>query len=234
MKVRTKQILAISIGVLVGGVMILLGVWQGSRYQASIEDVAGQRAQEAAVPLAPHVHPDGTIDDVYGKQVSVVGTWVPGVEVYVGTETPMRYANAFEMEDGRFLPIVLGHTDAAAVDWPGETVEVVGIFTSGDPAADAPVPDAAPSGSMSSLRVQQLAQSWPSPMIAGYITVLPETSAEFGMTPATPVLPEQEGTGMHRGYALQWWVFAIAAVAFGFVVARGFKPAPAKALATTQ
>ena len=46
----------------------------------------------------------------------------------------------------------------------------------------------------------------------------------FGLEPAESKLPEVEGTAMHQGYALQWWVFAGAAVAFSIVVARGFTP----------
>lgn len=223
MRLRTKQFLAVFVGILVGGVMIGLGLWQTARYQSSIEDVASERAQLEAVELAPHVHDDGTIDDVFGRQVSVVGTWTDGFEVYVGTDVPLRFAKAFQLEDGRYIPIVVGHIDdASTISWPTEPVELTGVFTSGDTSVDGQVPDGAPPGSLSSLRLQRLVQVWPNPLIAGYVTVSPAIAEDYGMTPAQAVLPEQEGTGMHRGYALQWWVFAVAAVVFGVIVARGF------------
>lgn len=226
MRVRTKQFLAVSVGLIVGGVMILLGLWQGARYQASIEDVAGQRAQEPAVALAEHVHADGNIDDIYGRQVTAQGTMVPDLNLLVGTEYPMRYVNAFQLDDGRYLAVVLGEVPSGAgpiLDWIGRSHEITGVFTSGDPALEGSVPEDAPDGSMTSLRLQQLAQRWPDPLIAGYITLNAADSEANGLLPAEAVLPEQEGSGMHRGYALQWWVFAGAAVVFGVIVARGFR-----------
>ena len=77
---------------------------------------------------------------------------------------------------------------------------------------------------MPSLRLQGLVQKWPQPMIAGYVTLDDAGAARFGLGPATAELPEAQGTSMHQGYALQWWVFAAAAVAFSIVIARGLKP----------
>lgn len=226
MNYRVKQFLAVAVGVLVSGVMIFLGIWQGTRYQESIEDVAGQRAAEPAVALAEHVHADGSIDDVYGRQVTVAGSWVQDVGIHIGSEMPLRYAHAFRMDDGRHIPIVLGETHSTVTDLPSGDAEITGIFTSGDPAVAGEVPVDAPDGTVTSLRPQQLVQSWPNPLIAGYITLPAEGASQFGLTPAEAVLPEQEGSGMHQGYALQWWVFAVAAVIFGGIVARGFKPQP--------
>lgn len=222
MSVRLKQIIAVSIGVTLGIVMILLGIWQTARYQASMEDIANERMEQPAVELAPHVHPDGSIDDIYGRRVNVTGSFVSDTHVFVGTEQPLRYVHAFELDDGRFIAVVLGETDTGEVAVESGELELTGVFTASDAAVPGEVPDDAPDGTMTSLRLQSLVQTWPKPLIAGYITLMPDDAEGFGLSPAEAVLPEQEGTEMHQGYALQWWVFAAAAVAFSIVVARGF------------
>ena len=75
---------------------------------------------------------------------------------------------------------------------------------------------------LGSVRVQALAQTWPSPLVGGYVTLSEADSEAQGLSAAPLVLPTAEGSPTHRGYALQWWVFAAGAVAFGFYVARGF------------
>ena len=72
MSVRTKQVLAVTIGVAVGLGMIVLGLWQTSRYQESIEDVASQRLAEPPVMLAESVRDDGTVEDIYGRLLAYV------------------------------------------------------------------------------------------------------------------------------------------------------------------
>lgn len=225
MGVRAKQFLTVAIGVVVALVMISLGVWQTSRYQASMEDVATQRLAEPPVVLADNVNADGSIEDIYGRRVTLSGSFLPEVSVHVGTSQPMRYATAFQLDDGRHVAVVLG-VGTSPVSPNGISAaptELVGVFTSSDPAVTGTVPDDAPDGSIASLRLQGLVQSWPQPLVSGYVTVLPEDSTGYGLEPALVVLPEQEGTGMHQGYALQWWVFAGAAVVFSVIVARGFR-----------
>ena len=51
---------------------------------------------------------------------------------------------------------------------------------------------------------------------------------EGGLFPAEVVLPEGEGSAVHQGYAMQWWVFAGAAIAFAIFTARGMDPARRK------
>src|SRR5690606_37538444 len=74
-----------------------------------------------------------------------------------------------------------------------------------------------------SVRAQKLAQTLPSPLIAGYVTLSEAESAAQGLGPAAAELPESEGTAMHQGYALQWWVFAGASIAFSIFLARNFR-----------
>lgn len=229
MNLRAKQAITVTIGVIVAGVMLLLGLWQMSSFQRSIVDVAAERAAEPSLSLADSVSSDGTIQDIYGRRVQFSGQIVPGKELLVGTQWPMRVAVPFEMADGRIVPLVLGLTDIPVVISELSPMDVEGIFTAGDQDEDTQVPADAPDGSTPTLRLQELVQQWPQPMIAGYVTLIPDQAAAFGLEAATAELPEVQGTAMHQGYALQWWVFAGAAIAFSIVVARGFKPSVEKA-----
>lgn len=215
MTLRAKQSLAVVLGFVVATVMVVLGVWQMGRFQLSVADVAQQRAQLPPVELAPAVHADGSIDDVFGRRVRAEGEFLPGYQSVVGSGEP-RVVTALRLSDGRHVAVVRGQVapGAHAVAPPVGPQLVAGIFSASDHEADRP---------QGSVRLQQLAQEWPSPLISGYITLDEEQSRAHGLLPARVELPKQEGTYMHQGYALQWWVFAAASVAFGIFTARQFK-----------
>lgn len=235
MPLRLKQALAVVVAVLVAIVMLWLGLWQMAAFQRSMDDVAAQRAQMPTVSLADSVASDGTVADIYGRRVTLSGSYLPEYSVLVGTTWPMRVVTLVRLDDGRHVAVVRGTTPSGEVTAPpsGE-VELVGTFTAGDKGDEQAVPADAPSGSLSSLRLQSLVQDWPQPLISGYVTLSAEDSAAAGLGVAEVVLPEAQGTGMHQGYALQWWVFAGASVAFGIVVARGFGKSAAKARVDTN
>lgn len=227
MSLRLRQVITITVGVVIAFVMLGLGLWQMASFQRSIADIAGERAAQPSVSLSDNIRADGTIEDIYGRRVELIGKVVPDRELLVGTEWPMRVAVPFETTDGRIVPLVLGETDSALEDLAidgGATLDIQGVFTAGDTGSDSAPPSGAPKGSKSSLRLQEIVQAWPQPMIAGYVTLDADGARQFDLIPATAMLPAARGTGMHQGYALQWWVFAAAAVAFSIVVARGLKP----------
>ncbi|MGO1488494.1 MAG: SURF1 family protein [Arachnia sp.] len=225
MNLRVRRVLTVLVGVVVAGVMLVLGVWQMASFQRSVVDIAEERASEAPVALISNIRADGTIEDIYGRRVELSGQVVPGEQLLVGSQWPLRVVVPFEMTDGQIVPLVLGTTDTPPeITAPGP-LDVSGIFTAGDSVGELTAPSDAPSGSMSSLRLQELVQQWPQPMIAGYVTLDAGGAATFGLTPAIVELPEAQGTSMHQGYALQWWVFAAASIAFSIVIARGLKPA---------
>ncbi|MHA6513431.1 SURF1 family protein [Tessaracoccus sp. Z1128] len=219
MGVKAKQVIAVAGGLVVAVMMLLLGLWQMSSYQESTRDVSAERAAQEAVPLAESVAANGEIEDVYGRQVTLSGAYTDH-EVLVGQSWPLRVATAFRMDDGRYVAVVRGAVGQGfdPADAPIGPQNLVGVFLSSDLPADS-VPAGADFGS---LRIQAMAQSWPSPLIGGYVTLSAPDSAMEGLSPAPLVLPTAEGSATHRGYALQWWVFAAGAVAFGFYVARGF------------
>ena len=215
MNLRLKQTLAILAGILVAIVMLVLGLWQMNRFQMSMQDVAAERAAMPTVQLAEHVQPDGTIDDIYGRVVTAEGSYLPDYEEVVGTSEP-RVVTAFRMEDGRHVAVVRGVVESGTPPpAPGGVVDLAGVLT----ASDHDDPDAA----RGSVRLQSLAQTWPSPLISGYVTLTADGATGQGLAPATAELPEGEGTAMHQGYALQWWVFAAASIAFSIFIARGFR-----------
>ena len=219
MGVRAKQVVAVVAGFVVAALMLLLGLWQMSSYQESTRDVSAERAAEDAVPLAESVAADGEIADVYGRRVTLSGAYTAD-EVLVGEEPPLRVVTAFRMDDGRHVAVVRGAVEPGVTVGPAPAgpQEVTGVFLASDFAAEA----VAEGADLGSIRVQALAQEWPSPLVGGYVTLSEADSAAQGLAAAELVLPTAEGSATHRGYALQWWVFAAGAVAFGFYVARGF------------
>lgn len=228
MSLRLKRIITVGIGVVVAIVMLVLGVWQMASFQRSVVDIAEERASQVPVRLAENIRADGIIEDIYGRRVEFSGRVVPGEELLVGTQWPLRVAVPFEMSNGQIVPLVLGLTDEPVEITDVTTVDLEGVFTAGDRDQDATPPTDAPAGTQPSLRLQELVQQWPSPMIAGYVTLDAAGAEQFGLSPAMAELPEAQGTSMHQGYALQWWVFAAASIAFSIVVARGFKEVPKK------
>lgn len=220
MSVRAKQAVAVLAGLLVAGVMVFLGIWQQASYQESTRDVSAERAAQPPVVLADAVAPDGSITDVFGRRVNATGEYLPEHQVLVGDEPPLRVATAFKMADGRVVAVVRGAVASPGTPPPAPVgvVDLEGIFLAPDFNAEQ-MADGADLGSM---RVQALAQEWPSPLIAGYVTLPGAESEAQGLAPAKVILPEAEGSPTHLGYALQWWVFAAGAIAFGLYVARGF------------
>ncbi|MHA6507939.1 SURF1 family protein [Tessaracoccus sp. Y1736] len=230
---RAKQAVAVTAGLVVAAVMLTLGLWQMSSYEESTRDVSAERAALEPVALAESVAESGEIDDVYGRQVTLTGAYTTD-EVLVGEQWPLRVVTAFEMDDGRHVAVVRGIVEQGAVApaAPSGEQDVAGVFLS----SDLPAESVAVGADIGSLRVQALAQGWPSPLIGGYVTLPAEASTAQGLSAAPLVLPEAEGSATHRGYALQWWVFAAGAVAFGIYVARGFgkDAADAKRLASAD
>lgn len=247
MSVWAKQTLAILASVVVAGVMLLLGLWQMASYEESTHDVSAERAAAPPIALADQVSADGTVQDVYARRVTVTGEYLPEHQVLVGVTNEegkacrdatgstvecdvWRVATAFRLTDGRTVAVVRGAVEpgSSAPAPPTGEQSLVGVFlapdkagadTSGGPNSSG---DHVGAPDHPTLRVQELAQTWPSPLIGGYITLSSADSVAQGLTAAPLVLPEAEGSPTHRGYALQWWVFAAGAVAFGIYAARGF------------
>lgn len=228
MGLRAKQAVALLAGVVLAGVMVVLGLWQQASYEESTRDVSAERAAMDPVPLADSVAEDGSITDIYGMPVTVSGEYLDAQPVLVGPDLPVRVVSPLRMDDGRVLAVVRGISAVTVADVPPTGhQEFVGIFLAPDMAVD----QVHPGADIGSVRIQSIAQEWPSPVIAGYVTLSEADSAAQNLGPAPLVLPEAEGSATHRGYALQWWVFAAGMIAFGIYAAHGLEKDEKKRLA---
>lgn len=224
---RLKQTLIIVAGVLVAGVMVLLGLWQASAYRHSGQQVAIDRTTMESVVLVDNIDADGTIADIYARQASVSGTYRPDLQLWIGTQQPLRLVTALELTDGRLLAVVRGTGSGGEFPAPPSGVQdITGIFLASDKDDDSA---SLGSPGLSTVRLPQIAQLWPGRVIGGYLTLSASDSEAQGLTGAEAPLPEVEGSAQNAGYALQWWVFAAGAIAASVWIAlRGGKPSPPK------
>ena len=77
-----------------------------------------------------------------------------------------------------------------------------------------------PGAEVGSVRIAQLAQLWPGPLIDGFVVLSPADARAQGMIPAEVTLPESRGRLRNAAYALQWWLFAAFAVVMAGRIAR--------------
>ncbi len=224
MSTRLQQILLVGVGVAGAFVMVLLGLWQMQVFVDQGNRGVAERASQPPVPLDGEVDAHGAIGDIYGKQVTIVGTYVPGQQELVPTGNRWRVLAAFEMRDGRVLPVVRGAaSDPEAIPAPpaGERTEV-GLFLpgEGDPEPGSAGASGRP-GELGSVRMPLLAQRWSQQLIPGFVTLGQEDAVAHGLTQASVELPAGEGAARNSGYALQWWVFAAFGLGMAIKLAHG-------------
>ncbi len=202
-------------------VCVVAGQWQWARTQEVLE--AERAAQSAPIPVedvagAEESLPNGQV----GRPVVAVGEYLaegqarvlhrslqgePGIWVL----TPMRLA------DGSIVGIVRGWlaSDAAAgIEPPQGTVTVTGVMHPDEKFY--PEAELEP-GTAVSISSAREAERWGSPTRAGYV-VLSEQDPALTSTDPRPVPPTVNAAEVdfplrNFGYALQWFVFALFAVA---------------------
>lgn len=203
---RAKQWAVGLLGAAVCGVMLWLGLWQMHAFEDKEEASAAARAAQPPVALAGLVASDGSVGDVYGRQVVATGEYLADQQVLIcGDDGTRRVTSALQLEDGRVLAVVRGTVAGTSTPAPpAGPVVVVGVFLPTEAAADAPAPE----GCLGSLRLGSLAQLWPQQLLPGFVTLTPESSADQGLRAAEVQLPTGEGSLQNLGYALQWWAFA--------------------------
>ena len=224
MSTRLKQILLVGVGLAGAIVMVLLGLWQMQVFVDQGNRGVADRASQPPVPLDGEVNADGTVGDIYGKQVTIVGTYVPGQQELIPTGDGWRVLAAFEVRDGRILPVVRGLTDRPdAVPAPpaGERTEA-GLFLpgEGDPEPGSAGASVGPD-ELGSVRMPLLAQQWSQQLIPGFVTLSAADAAAHGLAQASVDLPAGEGAARNSGYALQWWVFAAFGLGMAIKLAHG-------------
>ena len=213
-----KQAGVLLVGLGLAGVMVLLGVWQFEVYQRQGAEQAARRAAEPPVAL-DRVAPPGTVPaDAFGRTVTFRGTYVTGlqqllpVEGRVGT---VRVLAAVRQADGGVVPVVRGLAPVAAVPAPPSGVMTQhGVFLPSEEASTGP------DGRPASVRVPALAQDWPGPLVAGFVTLAASEARRQHLEPAPVALPEARGRLRNGAYAVQWWVFAAFAAGMALRMAR--------------
>ena len=233
MSARLQRLLILAVGTLVALAMILLGLWQATTYRTQGADATRQRAELPPVTM-PSPAIGNPVAELYGRQVTITGEYLPDKQFYIGSKQPMRVATAFRLKDGTTIAVVRGTVE------PGQTpasppkgvITQTGLVmpSEKDRRSLQPSPGL-PQPNLPEVRLEHLAQSWPAPLSNGFVTLNAADAAAQSLTPVVVDLPESEGSQRNAGYALQWWVFAVFAMIMTIVWARsvkepGFRKAP--------
>lgn len=218
MNTRAKQVLLVAVGAVVALVMVFLGLWQMQVFVDKGHRTVEARAELAPVPLLDFVAPDGRVGDVYGRPVTARGHYLTDQQLIPDADGNVRVLTAFELEDGRVLPVVRGQLPSASVPAapPPGTLTQTGLFLPGEGDPEQPPPD----GRLGSVRMPLLAQTWSQHrLVPGFVTLSAPDAAAHGLAQASVTLPEGEGSLHNGGYALQWWVFAAFALGVSIRIA---------------
>jgi cytochrome oxidase assembly protein ShyY1 len=228
----TPRWLALHVGVLAAvAACALLGWWQLDRAQ-QIHDAALAPARNAALsPVAiDTLLTPGTLarDDVVGRRVTVTGTYDPGAQVLVADRSAAGVT-------GRAIltPLVTAGGTAVIVDRgvvasgaappapPGGTVTVTGWLAASESAPS--VATDLPAGELGTIHLPSLANVVTHPLYDAYVGLLeqsPAPSVALAREPGPEVTVRGDWPLQNVFYAIEWWVFGLAAVAFWVATVR--------------
>lgn len=214
-----KQTGVVALGVVLAAAMVVLGVWQLDVYQRQGNDAALRRAAAPPVALSAVAPPGGTVDDGYGRRVTFSGTYEPGLQVVVPGDRGYRVLTGLRQADGSVVAVVRGAEPGPGSPVPPTgTVSRTGVLLPSEETAESTA--VLPDGQIGSVRLPTLAQTWPSPLVNGFVTLDADGSSAEGLSPVEVDLPEGQGRLRNGAYALQWWVFAAFALGMSIRVAR--------------
>lgn len=220
-----KQIGIIVLGCALGAGMALMGIWQLDVYHRQGAEASTARANQPPVPLTSVAAPGTRITDGYGRAVEFTGTYDPALQVLVpldGSTTQFRVVTALHLADGGTLTVVRGLVPADSDQLPAASLGKVtqtGVLLPSEEAGDG----GAITGStprLPSVRIPQLAQTWPGPMVDGFVVLSAADARVEDLPPAPLVLPEGQGRLRNGAYAAQWWIFGLFAIVMSAKMAR--------------
>ncbi|HEY5822044.1 MAG TPA: SURF1 family cytochrome oxidase biogenesis protein [Propionibacteriaceae bacterium] len=221
--IRLKQFLIITLGVVLAGGMVLLGVWQLDVYHEQGARASARRAAEPPITLTVAAPAGAAVVDGYGRSVTFDGVYDPALQLLVpvdGAPGHYRVLTALKQADGSVVPVVRGVvTSVAAAPPPTGTVHQTGVLLPSEETSASTTTDPK---QISSVRVPALAQQWPGPLVGGFVTLDAADADAQGLAPAFLALPESSGRLRNGAYAVQWWLFAAFAVAMAVRMARDF------------
>jgi surfeit locus 1 family protein len=205
---RLRAFLVVVLGLVLAAVMVMAGIWQLEVYQRQGAEAAAARAAEPPVPLAEVAPVGQPVRDGYGRTVTFRGSYEAAHQMLVPVADmtdAFRVVTLLRLEDGRAVAVVRGVvTETGASPPPPEGPQSQsGILLPSEEAAASPG-----STELGSVRVPQLAQRWPGPLVEGFVTLSAAEATDQALEPATVRLPEGRGRLRNGAYALQWWLFA--------------------------
>ena len=217
---RVKAALVVLLGLVLAAGMVTAGVWQFRVYQRQGAEAAAARAAEAPVPLSSVARAGAPVGDGYGRTVTFRGSYERQHQVLVPVaEQPdtFRVVTLFRLENGDAVAVVRGLAgqEPDAPPEPAGPVTQSGILL---PSEEAVVPTAG--AEIGSVRIAQLAQLWPGPLVDGFVVLNAESARTQSSTPAEVALPDARGRLRNAAYALQWWCFAAFTVVMAVRIAR--------------
>ena len=216
-------------------VLVAFG-WMGWWQLSTFEDSGSVRPQpRRAVDIDALTAPGGRLDasDV-GRAVTADGSWDAAGQLLVPDReragrrgllvvTPLR-------TDAGLLPVVRGWVPAAraATSPAAGPVRVVGVLQRSETEADATaVTGSLPRGQMAYVATVTLLSALPydaADLYDGYVVLRQQAPTDPAApelaTPRETSAPQGVGRWRNLAYALQWWVFAAAAVVFWAAVLR--------------
>ena len=172
------------------------------------------------MPLGSVAPAGAAVRDGYGRTVTFAGTYDPAHQRLLavdGVTDRHRVATLLRTDDGAGVVVVRGvATETGSTPPTGRQEEVGLLLPSEEPgqmeSGDQPV------------RVAELVQTWPGPLVDGYVTLSAGDATSQGLEPAEVRLPEGRGRLRNGAYAMQWWLFAGFAVVMSVRIARDLHP----------
>jgi cytochrome oxidase assembly protein ShyY1 len=201
--------------------MVLMGLWQLRVYERQGANVAAQRAAELPLPLS-EVAPSGAkVRDGYGRSVTFAGQYEAEHQILVAdpdVTDRYRVVTLLRQDDGSAVAVARGIVTETSAAPPTGRQEQIGVLLPSEP-----TPGQEADGAITSVRVTQLAQRWPGPLIDGFVTLSAADATAQGLEPAPARLPEARGRLRNAAYAGQWWLFAAFTLVMGVRMARDLR-----------
>lgn len=244
-----RMLVLLLLVVVVASVCTRLGFWQLDRAGIRGQEAARIEREELmaapAVPIAEVLAPQSAFGtEHFGRRVSLEGHFDPEQQVLVpgrnvDGQDALMVVTAFHVDggahDGAIMPVLRGWlpeagaladrleaggtagTQVTAPPPPAGRLQVVGVLSDSEAAGEAGLPE----GFAGGISAGELAQEWGTPMYSAYL-VLEEPAQSGGLTPAPSPVEEldAEPNLQSLAYAIEWWAFALFAVAFWLKVLR--------------
>jgi cytochrome oxidase assembly protein ShyY1 len=215
-----KQAAALLAGFLAAAIMVGLGIWQLNKYHA--QGTQNLRDRAAASPVALHhvAKPghDASADAFYHR-VRLTGHYDNSFQQLLPAKNDsprQRVVSAFVLDSGGAVAVVRGTTDASTPPrTPSGRIHQTGIFLPSEGAASSTRPGDKPT----TLNLSALTQSWKPRLVGGFVTLSSGQAHTQSLKPAHVDFPSSSGRLRNGAYALQWWVFAMFAIAMAIKMA---------------